>query len=554
MHISMVAHRFVRRATLLALSMGLACVASSARAQTIQSFGTQTFVVGSAATAASAIFLTDANVPTITTGNDIRIRIPATFNMSWDQTVTTITVFGSASGKVSANVAYDDAKTLRINVTTNFAGGDWLFITGMRFTAFTAPSAADFLQLVVAGAGGATAGLDSRSKTIVGPTIASAANQLFHVGDPATTISPITITDATTATIATGNDIRINIPVGFNMTWDNTVATATITGSAAGKVSTTVTYGNANRTLIINVTTNFAANDQIVISGLRFRNFTAASAVNNLGLEILNNGVASATDTRTIQVTAITYGASVTPAISNISSLPTNGGSLTVNFTLTNTGNVSDSYDLLTSRIPGTALTTVSITGASITQGANPDSARRATLAAGVAATVTVTYKVGNVAAGTIDTLALKARSIGNNTMSSTGKLAVTVIKPVITVSKGVNPGGTPLPGTDLTFTSTVTNIGSASASSLALVDSVPSVVQYKLGSTSASLPAGVTVAIEYSNDGGVTWTYVPASGGCSAPAGFDRCVSRIRWRLLTAFSSTAPNNQGTLSFVSRIR
>jgi hypothetical protein len=78
--------------------------------------------------------------------------------------------------------------------------------------------------------------------------------------------------------------------------------------------------------------------------------------------------------------------------------------------------------------------------------------------------------------------------------------------------------------------------------------------VQYKLASTSATLPAGVTVVIEYSNDGGTTWTYSPISTGCSAPIGYDRCVNRIRWRLQAALSSTAPNNQGTLSFISRIR
>jgi hypothetical protein len=30
--------------------------------------------------------------------------------------------------------------------------------------------------------------------------------------------------------------------------------------------------------------------------------------------------------------------------------------------------------------------------------------------------------------------------------------------------------------------------------------------------------------------------------------------VNRIRWRLSAALSSVAPNNQGTLSFISRIR
>src|SRR5205085_4650579 len=122
----------------------------------------------------------------------------------------------------------------------------------------------------------------------------------------------------------------------------------------------------------------------------------------------------------------------------------------------------------------------------------------------------------------------------------------VTVIKPVLTMAKAVSPLGSQLPGTDLTFTSTLTNIGSASASSVAIVDSIPSWVQFKVSTASATFPAGVTATPTYSNDGGATWLYAPVSGACSAPAGFDRCVNRIKWTLSAALSSTAPNNQGT--------
>src|SRR5205823_5326932 len=163
-----------------------------------------------------------------------------------------------------------------------------------------------------------------------------------------------------------------------------------------------------------------------------------------------------------------------------------------------------------------------SITGTSITQGVNPDSARRAPLASGATVPVIVSYQIGNVVAGTIDTLFLKGRSVGNSARTSTAALIVIVVRPAISITKAVSPGGTPAPGTDLTFTSTVTNTGSASASNLAVVDSIPATVQYKVASTSATLPAGVTAAIEYSSDGGVTWTYVPVSAGCNAPAGFD--------------------------------
>jgi uncharacterized repeat protein (TIGR01451 family) len=383
-------------------------------------------------------------------------------------------------------------------------------------------------------------------------SISSASNQLFHVNDASTVAAAITVTDIGGGNIKFNRDIHILIPTGFNMQWDTSVPTVTLTGSAVAKVSASVTY-TGTATVVVNVTGTFNANDFVVISGLKFTNFTATSAANNLQLSLRNGLQVDATDNHTIQIDPY-YDVAVTPASTSVTSLPTNGGSLTASFTLTNIGAASDSYDLLTSNNPGTALTTVSITGTSITQGANPDSARRAALASGGTVTVTVTYRVGNVANGVVDTLKLKGRSVGNPAKASTAVLVVTVIRPVISIAKGVSPAGTAVPGTNLTFTSTVTNVGGASASSVAVVDSLPTSVQYKLASTSATLPAGVTVVIEYSNDAGITWTYVPISTGCSAPAGYDRCVNRIRWRLQAALSSAAPNNQGTLSFISRIR
>lgn len=384
-------------------------------------------------------------------------------------------------------------------------------------------------------------------------TISSAANQLFHVNDASTTISPITVTDVGGGNIKFNRDIRIIIPTGFNMTWDATVANATLSGTAAARCSAAVTYGNGNLTVTINVLTTFQAGEFVVISGLKFANFTATSPLNHLAVDLKNNPGVNGTDPRSIQIDPY-YDVAITPATQSLTSLPTNGATRTVTFTLQNIGAVSDIYDLLTSKSPGTALTVVSITGTSITQGANPDSARRAALASAATVTVTVTYRVANVTVGTVDTLTLKGRSVGNPVKTSSALFIVTVIKPVLSIAKAVSPPGSPLPGANITFTSTLTNSGTASASSVAIVDSIPSWVEYKVASSSTTLPAGVTAAIEYSNDGGLTWTYAPASGACSATAGFDRCVNRIRWRLLAALSSVAPNNQGTMSFVSRIR
>lgn len=383
--------------------------------------------------------------------------------------------------------------------------------------------------------------------------ISSAANQLFHVNDASTTISPITVTDVGGGNIKANRDIRVIIPTGFNMTWDPTVTTATLGGTAAGRCSAAVTYGAGNLTVTINVSSAFLAGEFVVISGLKFTGFTATSALNHLAVDLKNNPGVNATDPRSIQIDPY-YNVAITPASQSLTSLPTNGATLTVSFTLQNSGAVSDSYDLLTSKSPGTAITVVSITGTSITQGANADSARRAALANAATVAVTVTYRIANVSVGTVDTLTLKGRSVGNPVKTSTAVFVVTVMKPVLSIAKAVSPAGSPLPGANITFTSTLTNSGTASASSVAIVDSIPSWVEYKVASSAATLPAGVTAAIEYSNDGGVTWTYAPASGACSATTGFDRCVNRIRWRFLAALSSVAPNNQGTLSFISRIR
>src|SRR5437879_8338582 len=106
-------------------------------------------------------------------------------------------------------------------------------------------------------------------------TISSAANQTFVVGDPSTAMSPITITATSGGQIKSNTDIRVRIPAGLNMTWDPTITTATITGSAVLKVSTAVSYASGNLDLCINVTPNFGHGEQSPLSGLEFTNFPA---------------------------------------------------------------------------------------------------------------------------------------------------------------------------------------------------------------------------------------------------------------------------------------
>ena len=256
----------------------------------------------------------------------------------------------------------------------------------------------------------------------------------------------------------------------------------------------------------------------------------------------------------TIAIRPETYAVAVTPATTAVSRLPSNGTNYTVDFTVVNGGSATDDFDLLTTQSPGTAIAVVSITGTGVTQAADPDSARVSGVAAGDTAIMTVTYSVADVAAGTADTLFFPARSVANPATTDNGRLELTVIRPNLTTGKAVNPSGTQLPGTDLTYTVTITNDGNDDATGVVVVDSLAVELDFKVGSVVNNLPSGVSATVEYSDDAGSTWTYVPVSAGCGAPATFDSCVTHIRWTLQNDLSYVGPDNTGNVEFVARIQ
>jgi uncharacterized repeat protein (TIGR01451 family) len=114
-------------------------------------------------------------------------------------------------------------------------------------------------------------------------------------------------------------------------------------------------------------------------------------------------------------------------------------------------------------------------------------------------------------------------------------------------------PAGVQLPGAELTYSVVVANGGSEQAAGVVIVDSLPADVQFKVGSVASLLPPGVTAVVEYSTDGS-GWGYTPSSTACSAPAGFDGCVSHVRWTFQQPLGAVTPDNSATLEFVARIR
>ncbi|MBI4033922.1 MAG: hypothetical protein HY378_00020 [Candidatus Brennerbacteria bacterium] len=122
----------------------------------LSSGASQVFEYNQTATSASAITVTASagSGGAITTANDIRVKVDSALaKMEWDTMKTTPTFGGTASGKVASTVTYPDAKTLLIDVSSDFASGDTLTVSGLAFSQFTGVNAAAaVLKLYVDGA------------------------------------------------------------------------------------------------------------------------------------------------------------------------------------------------------------------------------------------------------------------------------------------------------------------------------------------------------------------------------------------------------------------
>ncbi|MDQ6653868.1 MAG: hypothetical protein M3Y84_14140, partial [Acidobacteriota bacterium] len=190
-------------------------------------------------------------------------------------------------------------------------------------------------------------------------------------------------------------------------------------------------------------------------------------------------------------------------------------------------------------------------------------------LAAGASySPITVTVTVANNAPASVTNSVSVSGGGETNASNNTANDPTTIdaaAPPNVDLVKSVNPSGTQSPGTDLVYTIVYKNNGGRPATNFIIVD--PNVlnadplervlhnVDFKVGSsTSSPGTTGLVATFEYSNNGGATYTYAPASGGGSAPAGYDRNVTNIRWSFTGNLSQTAPNNTGSVGFTVRIR
>jgi uncharacterized repeat protein (TIGR01451 family) len=260
------------------------------------------------------------------------------------------------------------------------------------------------------------------------------------------------------------------------------------------------------------------------------------------GARLDNSGSADSLDW--VQAT-IQPGPSVLPdGGQNLAQLPSNGVPYTFTFTLVNPRATATTFGLKAFGSAAAAIGVVWVDGSA-------GDTTTVTVPAGASMVITVQYLVAVAAPGTRDTLWLRA-SVGS--ASDVGFAEVTVVRPEILIGKAVAPSGTAPPGADLTYTVTVTNAGSRNAVNVVSVDSLATQLEFKVGSLTSALPAGLTATVQYSNDGGAGWGYAPVSLGCGAPANYDGCVTHIRWTLQNDLGSAAPNNAGSYQYVARVK
>lgn len=243
----------------------------------LSSAANQSLEIGQTGVAASIITITETTgTPQITAANDIRIRIPAGLDITWDTSVLlgALTFGGTYVGSVTAISFSGDMKTVILDIDTNFTDGQTFTVDGLVIDGGSMASAADNLELVTSGNNADPAITeDDKTKNIIQPlTISSAADQSFVVNDASTAIEVITITEhETTPEMLIGNTLCIDIPVGVDMTW-NTASSPTFGGSGFMNVTGPAVFSNGDRRMCVNITTSFSPGQTLTISGLDFAN------------------------------------------------------------------------------------------------------------------------------------------------------------------------------------------------------------------------------------------------------------------------------------------
>lgn len=266
------------------------------------------------------------------------------------------------------------------------------------------------------------------------------------------------------------------LPAGLTYT---SLTSATYTCTTALQVATCTRAGTfvkaIDETIVIVASVTAAA-------GPTATNVATVSYPGNNDSDLTNN---------TATTTSPVYNVSTTPDGATTSKLPSNGTNYTQTFVVTNDGGASDSYTLSAAVSPAGIVTIVSVTPATLP--AVPAAGQR---------NVDVVYSVATGAAtGASAKITLTATSTLTAASTDAGDLTVTVARAGITMAKAlyrddrttlVTGAAAVSTGEYVQYRVTVTNGGSADATTVSVADPIPGQVTYDSAAPDA---AGWTIA-----------------------------------------------------------
>ncbi|HEV7473587.1 MAG TPA: hypothetical protein VGN90_06050, partial [Pyrinomonadaceae bacterium] len=295
----------------------------------------------------------------------------------------------------------------------------------------------------------------------------------------------------------------------------------------------------------------------------------AASSVTN-SVTVSGGGQTNTTNDTATNPTTINQLPDLTITKSHVGNFTQGQVGATYSITATNSGFAATSGTVtVVDTLPaGLTATAISGTGWSCVLGTLTCTRSDALAAGSSYPVITLTVNVSLAAPASVTNTATVSGGGESNASNNSANDLTTInaaAPPSVSLVKSVSPGGTQLPGTDLLYTIVYTNTGGQPANNLIIVDPNPANavpaervfhnVDFKIASlTSSPGSTGLVASFQYSNDGGITWTYVPVSGAGGAPTGYDRIVTNVRWSFAGSLSQTAPNNSGSVSLTVRIR
>ena len=270
-----------------------------------------------------------------------------------------------------------------------------------------------------------------------------------------------------------------------------------------------------------------------------------------------SNNFTQVSNTTTVTVTSV-YAVTISTPADNNAYINT---TVYYPYTLTNTGNDNNTFALSGSSATWGALTLyVDTNGDGVHQaGETSTTSSSGLLAADATYRFFMAVTVPNdnsIASGTTDVATLTVTGAnGAGEDDTTDQVTTTIVRPTLGVQKDVRlyPSGSfattasAAPDNVVEYRVTVTNSGLDNAANVVLSDPIDVNTGYEIGSAafnagSSGLTGATAAFSSTARPGPYTYGYTPVSGGCSAPSGYDYCVTSVQWTATGSMTTGGAN------------